>query len=141
MTKKKLEEEKVYDAKDDGFYESVNWENIKHNPITKEKYLDIKARNSKIYATFLGPSESTAFYIYKPLKWGTYKDIRSKGLDKDSINEYVVNSCVLWPKMDPVALMDEDAGIILTLVYQIFGTSNFLSNPEAALELVYDCTN
>jgi hypothetical protein len=138
MSTTEVTEENVYDAKDDEFYASVNWENIKYNPIPKEKYLSIKARNSKVYATFLGPNEAPAFYMFKPLKWGTYKDIRSKGLDKDSINEYVINSCVLWPKMDPITLMDEDAGILLTLVFQIFGVSNFLSDPLKSMELLYE---
>lgn len=139
MSEETTIEERVYDAKDDAFWQSVNWETIKHNPISREEYLKIKALNSKLYATFLGPVEAPCFYLFKPLKWGMYRDIRSKGLDKDSINEYVINSCILWPKMDPVMITNEDAGIVLTLVYQIFACSSFLSSPEKCLELIYEC--
>jgi len=133
-----MSEEKVYDAKEPSFYDEVNWDTVVHNKITKEKFVEIKARNSKVYATFLGPNESPAFYMFRPLKWGMYKEIRSKNLDKDSMNEYIVNTCVLWPIMDPIQIADEDAGIMLTLVYQIMAVSNFLSDPAKSLELIYE---
>lgn len=131
------EKAEVVNAAEPDFWSEVNWESVAHNAISREDFVKIKARNNKLFATFLGPKESAAFYLFKPLKWGVYKDIRSKNLDKETINEYVVNACVLWPIMDPIQINDEDAGIINTLVYMVLSISNFLSVPEKALDLIY----
>lgn len=132
------EEVKVQDATTPDFYNDVDWSMIKGNVISKEDFIKIKAKNKKMFATFLGPKESPSFYMFKPLKWGIYKDIRSRKLDKEAINDYVLNSCVVWPIMDPIQIADEDAGIVHTLIYQIMSVSNFLSSPEKALELIYE---
>jgi hypothetical protein len=132
------ETKEVYDAKDISFFESVQWENVKFNSIPKDQFLRTRAKYKKLYATFLGPAEAPSFYMFVPLTWGMYKEIRSKGLDKHSINEYIINSCIVWPKMDPVEIMNEDSGIMLTLVYQIMAVSNFLSDPSKSLELIYE---
>lgn len=134
----KEEENKVTNIQDSSFWDEVEWDQIKYNTISREDFLKIKAKNRKIFATFLGPKESPSFYMFKPLKWGVYRDIRSKGLDKESVNDYVLNACMLWPVMDPIQINDEDAGMVHTLIYQIMSVSSFLNDPKASLNLLYE---
>jgi hypothetical protein len=74
--------------------------------------------------------------MFKPLTWPEYKDIRSRGLDKDSTHEYIVNTSVVHPKMGPLEMNSLEAGIMLTLVQQILGMSNFLKDPNEALKMI-----
>lgn len=131
------EEQDVYLA-DGSFYDEINWDSVSFQKISKDDYIRTRAKNKKCYGTFLGPSDATAFYMFKPLNWGTYKDIRAKNLDKDTMNEYILNHCVVYPVMDPIEINNIDSGLMLTLVYQIMAVSNFLSDPKKSLDLIYE---
>ena len=120
------------------FWDEINWDNIGFNKIKKDEFMRIRAINKKIYATFLGSQDQLQFYLFKPLSWGKYKDIRTKNLSKDSTHEYIINECVLWPKMDTVGLMGLDAGVMLTLVNQVLAVSNFIKDPDKALEMILE---
>jgi hypothetical protein len=123
---------------DMSFFEQVNWDIIAFNKISKEEYLKIRGRHKRVYATLLGSTDQLQFYMFKPLSWGEYKDIKSKSLDKDTTHEYILNACVLWPKMDALTISSMEAGIMLTLVYQILATSYFLKDPNKALEMIIE---
>jgi hypothetical protein len=120
------------------FWDEIEWSQVTHNKIDKGDFLRIKSINRKLYSTFLGPESGTQFYLYKPLSWGKYKEIRLKGLDKDTTREYIINSCILWPNLDPISVSNLDAGIMLTLTNQILTVSNFLKDPDKALELILE---
>ena len=120
------------------FYDKVNWEAISHNKISKEDFIKIKTKNKKSYATLLGSQDELQFFMFRPLYWPEYRDIKSKSLDKYSTQEYIINTCVMWPKVDPVTLNTIESGILLTLVYQILATSFFLSDPNKAMEMIIE---
>ncbi|MDY0198880.1 MAG: hypothetical protein RBR68_13800 [Tenuifilaceae bacterium] len=130
------EENEIYKA-DQSFYDNVPWDKVANNKIEKEEYLRLKAKVKTSYVTFLGPPDSLSFYMFKPLSWGEYKVIREKRLDKDTTHEYIINNCVLYPKMDPIDIGELDAGIMLTLVYQILTVSNFVDNKDSVLNMIY----
>lgn len=123
---------------DASFYDELNWDAISHNKISREDYLKVRARHKRAYATLLGSTDQLQFYMFKPLSWGEYKDIKTKSLDKDKTHEYIVNACTIWPKMDAVTINSMEAGIMLTLVYQILATSYFLKDPNKALEMILE---
>lgn len=120
------------------FFDQVDWSKIKHNKITREDFLRIKAKCKKSYSTLLGSQDELQFYIFRPLMWSEYKDIRQKGLDKYATQEYIINTCILWPKQDVVSINSLESGILLTLVYQIMAVSYFLSDPSKALEMIIE---
>lgn len=130
--------EEIYTTNEPSFYSSIPWDKVAFNKISEEEYIRLKSKVKQTYVTFLGPPESLSFYMFKSLSWAEFKTIREKKLDKDTTHEYIVNSCVLYPKMDPIALNEEDSGIMLTLVYQILTVSNFLDNPLKALDIIYE---
>jgi hypothetical protein len=121
-----------------GFYDKVDWDLIGHNKISKEDFIRIKAKNRKSYATLLGSQDELQFFMFKPLYWPEYREIKSRGLDKYATQEYIINSCVVWPKLDPISLNTIESGIMLTLVYQILATSFFLNDPNKALEMIIE---
>lgn len=123
---------------DSGFWDDINWEQVALNKIGKKEFLITKSVNNKLYCTFLGPGDQLQFYMFKPLSWGKYKDIKDKQLDKDTTREYIINACVIWPKTDPIFVKNLDAGIMLTLANQILTVSNFLQDPSKALELILE---
>lgn len=120
------------------FFEGINWEEVTYNVIDKQSYDKIIARYAKIYATFLGREDELSYFMFKSLSWPEFKDIRSKKLDKDATHDYILNTCVLWPKLGIAELNELDAGIALTLVYQILTMSNFFKDPSKALELILE---
>jgi hypothetical protein len=120
------------------FYDKVNWDAIGFNRITKEDFLRLKARNKKSYATLLGNSEELSFFMFKPLMWPEYKEIKERELNKYETQEYVINTCLLWPKQDTVSLNTLEAGLMTTLVYQIMAVSYFLTDPSKALEMIIE---
>ena len=130
--------EEKYEAADMAFFEQINWDVIAFNKINKEDFARIRGRHKRVYATLLGSTDQLQFYMFKPLSWGEYKDIKSKSLDKDTTHEYILNACVVWPKMDALAINSMEAGIMLTLVYQILATSYFLKDPNKALEMILE---
>jgi hypothetical protein len=121
-----------------GFYEKVNWDLIAFNKITKEDFYRVKAKCKKSYATLLGSQEELSFFMFKPMMWPDYREIRKRGLDKYETQEFIINSCILWPKIDVVSLNALEAGIMITLVYQIMAVSYFLNDPSKALEMIIE---
>lgn len=132
-----MEESKPEIVKED-FFSAIEWEKVAYNKIEKLQFDRLKAKFGKLYATFLGNEDDYSFYMFKKLSWSEFKDIREKKLDKDTTHDYILNACVVWPKMDAVALNTLEAGIALTLVYQVLIMSNFFKNPEKALELILE---
>lgn len=119
-------------------YEELNWQFVKFNQIDKAQYDKLQARYDKLYCTFLGKTDEFTLFMFKPLKWSEFKDIRAKKLDKDLTHDYVLNSCIVHPKVDPIALAGLDAGMALTLVYQILIMSNFFKDPATSLQYVLE---
>ena len=128
------------DAKivDRNFWDDINWESVSFNKIDKITLEKLKAKHEKLYATFLGNEGDYSFFLFKKLSWTEFRDIRAKKLDKDTTHDYILNTCVVWPKLDPVALNTLEAGIALTLVYQILIMSNFFKDPQKCLELILE---
>lgn len=120
------------------FWEEISWENVKYNKITREDFLRAKVRHPKLYATFLGSEDSLQFFLFKPITWGEFKDIRKKKIDKETTHEYILNTCLIWPKLEIPDINSLDGGIMLTLIQQILTVSNFLNSPEKALELILE---
>lgn len=133
-----MEEESKPQEATQSFYSNIKWDIISQNKIDEQTFNKLKARFGKLYGTFLGSEGSYAFYMFKSLKWSEFKDIRAKKLDKDLTHDYILNNAVVWPKMDPMSLSELDAGIALTLVYQVLTMSNFISDPTKALDLVLE---
>jgi len=123
---------------DKSFWDEIDWDKVEFHKIKKEDFLRLKSVNKKLFATFLGSQDQLQFYLFKPLTWGKYKEIRSKELDKDVVHEYILNSSILWPQMNPVSIVNLDAGVMLTLVNQVLAVSNFLKEPDKALELILE---
>ena len=120
------------------FFDKVNWDAVGHNKIDKETYGRIRIANKRLYATLLGDEKETQFFMFKPLLWSDYKEIKAKSLDKVATHEFIFSSCVQWPKVNPILVANIEAGIMTTVVYQILSVSNFLSNPEKALEMIIE---
>jgi hypothetical protein len=120
------------------FYDQVDWDLIKFNKISKEDFLRLKAKNKKSYATLLGSQDELQFYMFRPLLWSEYKDIRQKNLDKYKTQEYILSACMLWPKVDILTINSIEAGTMLTLVYQMLAVSYFLSDPTKAIEMIIE---
>lgn len=120
------------------FYDEIDWEKVAYNKISKEDYLKLKSRHKRCYVTFLGSQDQMQFYMFRALSWPEFKDIRLKGLDKDSTHDYILNACLIWPKADPLALNSIEAGVVLTLVHQILAVSYFLNDPNKALEMILE---
>lgn len=136
-------EEKIAESMSEGdnsnsFYDKVNWSLIAYNKISREDFLRIKAKNKKSYATLLGSQEELNFFMFKPMMWPEYKEIRNRGLDKYETQEFIINNCVVWPKVDVVSLNTLEAGLMITLVYQIMAVSYFLNDPSKALEMIIE---
>lgn len=123
---------------DKTFWDEVTWDKIAFNKMSKEDFLRAYALENKLYATFLGNQEQLQFFMYKPISWPIFKEIKEKKMSKDNTHEFIISSCVVWPKMDILELNSLDAGIVLTLVYQILTVSNFLKEPEKALEMILE---
>jgi len=123
---------------DKTFWDEVNWTKVSFNKISKEEFLKAFYFENKLFATFLGNQEQLQFFMYRPISWPIYKEIKSKKLSKDSTHEHILSSCIVWPKMDVLELNSLDAGIVLTLVYQVLAVSNFLKEPEKALEMILE---
>lgn len=118
------------------FFNDVKWELIKNNKIDKENFIKLKAKNNKLYATFLGAQDNLSFFAFKPLDWDTYKAVRSQDLDKYETHELILNSSIVWPLLNERNM--PDAGTILTLVYQILAQSSFLKDPSQALKMIVE---
>ena len=138
MSEQQLDEQTEQPSANPGFYDRVNWDVIGYNKISKEDFIRIKAKNKKSYATLLGSQDELQFFMFRPLFWPEYREIKAKGLDKYATQEYILNTCTLWPKMDPISLNSIESGIMLTLVYQILATSFFLNDPNKALEMIIE---
>lgn len=120
------------------FWEKVNWDIVKHGKIPKEEFIKVKLKNKKSYGALLGSSGELSFYMFKPLMWPDYKEMKMRNLSKYEMQEFIINSCVLWPKQDIVSLNTMESGIMTTLVYQIMAVSYFLTDPSKALELIIE---
>lgn len=120
------------------FWDKANWDIIKHNKIDKNEFLRIKSRHKKAYATLLGSQDELGFYMFKALMWPEYKEMKTRELNKYEMQEFIINSCLLWPKQDAISLNTMESGIMTTLVYQIMATSYFLNNPSSALEMIIE---
>jgi hypothetical protein len=137
-----MEQEKVetpdINIADKTFWDEVTWDKVAYNQIEKNQFLRILAVNNKVYATFLGNQEQLQFYMYKPLSWPIFKEIKTKNLSKEDTHQKIIMECVMWPKMDVLEFNSLDAGIVLTLIYQILAVSNFLKNPDKALDMILE---
>lgn len=120
------------------FFADIDWDKVTFNKIDKLTFEKLRAKHEKLYATFLGNEDDYSFFLFKKLSWPEFKDIRAKKLDKDTTHDYILNTCIVWPKMDPLALNGLEAGIALTLVYQILTMSNFFKDPAKALDLILE---
>jgi hypothetical protein len=116
------------------FYNDVKWDLIKYNKIQKEMFLKIRSKYEKVFATFLGAQDQLAFYMFKPISWEDYKAIMSGDMPKYETHDYIIEKCLLWPTNKSSL----DAGIILTLVYQILAQSSFLKDPSQALKMIIE---
>jgi hypothetical protein len=118
------------------FFNDVKWELIAYNKIDQESFIKMRAKNNKLYATFLGAQEQLAFYMFRPLSWETYKEIRNSELDKLETHELILKNCLVWPILNEKNI--PEAGTILTLVYQILAQSSFLKDPNQALKMIVE---
>lgn len=125
-------------SNDTGFYDKVNWDLIAFNKIGRDDFFKIKAKYKKSYATLLGSQDELSFFMFKPMMWPEYKEIRNRGLDKYETQEFIINNCIVWPKMDVISLNTMEAGIMITLVYQVMAVSYFLNDPSKALEMIIE---
>jgi hypothetical protein len=66
-------------------------------------------------------------FVYRPLRRFEYKQILSVGQqdNKAFAEEKVVQTCVLWPVVDPTKVSMLKAGTVSTLVELIMAASNF----------------
>lgn len=119
-------------------YKEIHWEFIKYNIPDQTTYERLQTRYDKLFCSLLGKQDEYTCFIFKPLKWNEFKEIRAKKLDKDNTHDYILNACVVHPKLDPLALNQVDAGMALTLVYQILIMSNFFKDPSASLQYVLE---
>jgi hypothetical protein len=133
-----MSEEKQDPTTEISFYDKVNWDIIKHNKISRDDFLRIKAKHKKAYATLLGAQDELNFFMFKALMWPEYKEMKQRNLNKYEMQEFIINSCVLWPKQDAVSLNTMESGIMTTLVYQIMATSYFLNDPTRCLEMILE---
>ena len=120
------------------FWDKVNWEVVKYNKIDKNDFLRVKAKNKKSYGALLGSAEELSFFMFKALMWPEYKEMKMRNLNKYEMQEFIINSCVLWPKQDAISLNTMESGIMTTLVYQIMAVSYFLNDPSKALEMIIE---
>jgi hypothetical protein len=123
-------------AADFGFWSDINWELIKYNKISKEDFMRIRTENKKLYATFLGAEEELEFYLFTPLPWDLFKEIKQTELNKLATHDAIINKCLVWPKANSHDKVS--AGVILTLVYQTLSMSNFLPDPTQALKMIIE---
>lgn len=119
-------------------WDQITWDMIAYNKISEQEFYGIRRKYDKCYGTILGSQNALEFYLFKPLYWGDYRNIKTKGLNKEAMHEYVINTCLLWPKLDPIKLNCLESGIVITLVYQILATSYFLSDPSKAMEMILE---
>lgn len=119
------------------FFNDVKWELIKHNKITKEAFLKIRSKHNKVFATFLGAQDNLSFFMFKPISWNDYKEIRQGAIEKYDIHDFIIKNCLLWPILNEQGITLE-AGTVLTLVYQILAQSSFLKDPSQALKMVIE---
>lgn len=125
---------------EESFFNNIQWDKVSYNKIDEKTFNLLLAKYKKVYATFLGNENEYTFFMMKKLSWSEFRDIRSKNLDKDSTHDYILNNCIIHPKMDAFALNEIDAGMALTLVYQILSISNFIPDPKKSLELLLECS-
>lgn len=120
------------------FFNDVKWELISHNKINKDGFLKIRSKYKKVFATFLGAQDQLSFFMFKPISWPEYKEIRSTEMSKYDVHDYVIKKCLLWPIIDETNISSLEAGTALTLVYQILAQSSFLKDPSQALQMVIE---
>jgi hypothetical protein len=137
MKEENIETDEINIA-DKTFWDEVTWDKVAFNQIDKLTFLRTLSINKKLYATFLGNQEQLQFYMYKPLSWPVFKEIKTKNLSKEETHQKIIMECVVWPRMDVLEFNSLDAGVVLTLVYQILAISNFLKNPDKALEMILE---
>jgi hypothetical protein len=129
--------EEVKDVKQ-SLYDEINWDKIAYYKMTKPEFERAKAFNKRVYCTFLGPADQLQFFMYKYLPWAEFADIRRANLDKMSTHEAILKASLIHPKPEAVLIQSLEAGLVLTLVYQILAVSNFLKDPNKALELILE---
>jgi hypothetical protein len=120
------------------FYDDMKWDLVARNKIERDQFLAIRSKTEKCYATFLGSQDNLAFYMFKALGWYEFKEIRQKEMDKDTTHEYIIENCLLWPRLGQDKMTSVEAGVALTLVYQILSMSNFLKDPSSALKMIVE---
>jgi len=95
------------------------------NGPTQEEIDGWKERYGDIYVASFGPEDK---YIYRPMNRLEYKQIMTVSQNNDNkmfMEEKVVSSCVVWPKIDVTKLPTSKAGTVSTLVELIMAASNF----------------
>ena len=120
------------------FYNDVKWELVSSNKITKEIFLKLRAKQKKAFATFLGGQDSLSFFMFRPLSWPEFKEIRSSSMDKYEIHDFIIKNCLMWPLINEGNIHTLEAGTALTLVYQVLAQSSFLKDPSQALKMVIE---
>lgn len=120
------------------FYDKIDWNLIAYNKMTRDDFLRIKSKIKKSYASLLGEQSALQFYMYKSLNYEEYTEIKKKNLDKYATQKAILSACLLWPKPELLTLNNMEAGIALTLVYQILTISFFISDPRAAMDMILE---
>ena len=82
---------------------------------------------AKFGDVFVAKFSSEEKFIYRPLRRFEYKQILSVSQqdNKAFAEEKVVQTCVLWPVIDPTKISTLKAGTVSTLVELIMSASNF----------------
>ena len=118
-------------------YDDFDFNVIQHGAITREDFEQLKMYYPKLFACILGTHKVATLFMFTPLPWKMFKEIGlEQGNDKDIIHEYILEKCIVSPRLDKVAILNMDAGSILTLVTQILAVSGFVNDPEIALQLI-----
>jgi len=91
---------------------------------SQEQINEWKLKFGELYSAKFSDTES---YIYRPLRRLEYKQIMSVAQpeNKSFAEERVVQTCVVWPVIDPTKMSVLKAGTISTLVDLIMAASNF----------------
>jgi hypothetical protein len=120
------------------FWNDVKWDLVENNKITKDIFIKLRNKHKKAFATFLGAQDHLSFYMFRPLSWPEFKEIRTSTMDKYEVHDYIVKNCLLWPIVNDGNIQTLEAGTALTLVYQVLAQSSFLKDPSQALKMVIE---
>jgi hypothetical protein len=97
--------------------------NVENGP-SQEQIDEWKIKHGELFVAKFSDTEK---YIYRPLKRFEYKQIMGVGQaeNKAFAEEKVVQTCVVWPVIDPTKIAMVKAGTISTMVDLVMAASNF----------------